>query len=168
MTTEQVPGYWYDDDDPATLVLGALRRFRRADQEMRRRMSADMDMNVSDVQALQLIIAAENRGEVATPRQVSAHLGISTASTTKLVDRLAASGHLERVPHPRDRRSVVLRATPYAHRELRERMARMHRRMGEIARAVRPEARKDVADFLLAMAEELDLAGTPLRAASDG
>ena len=51
---------------------------------------------------------------------------------------------------------------------LRERMARMHRRMGEIARAVRPEARKDVADFLLAMAEELDLAGTPLRAASDG
>ena len=45
-------GYWYDNTAATTAILHALRRFRRADQEMRRRMSADMDMNVSDMTAI--------------------------------------------------------------------------------------------------------------------
>ncbi|MFH5823931.1 MarR family winged helix-turn-helix transcriptional regulator [Georgenia sp. AZ-5] len=159
--------YWYESDDDAVVaVLRALRRFRRADQDLRRRMSADMDMNVTDVQALQFVIAAERHGELPTPRQLSRHLAISTASTTKLLDRLTASGHLERLPHPRDRRSLVLRATAHAHEEIRARLGRMHARMAEIARAVPPEARAAVVHFLTAMAEELDAEGGPL--APDG
>jgi hypothetical protein len=43
----------------AVAILPALRRFRTADEEMRRRMSADMAMNVSDLQALRLLFTAE-------------------------------------------------------------------------------------------------------------
>jgi DNA-binding MarR family transcriptional regulator len=154
------PAYWYPDGDHAVAVLRALRTFRRADEEMRRRMSADMDMNVSDLQALQLVIAAERSEVAATPRMLATRLGISTASTTKLLDRLTASGHLVRSPHPHDRRSVVVHATAHAHEEVRERLGHMHERMAQIAKAVPQHCRPAVAEFLTEMAAELDRAGT--------
>lgn len=150
--------FWYDD--PAvTVTLHAVRRFRRADQEMRRRMAAQMGMNVSDLQALQFVIAAELHGTVATPKDLSRDLGISTASTTKMLDRLTASGHLERRPHPSDRRALVLHATDHAHREVRDRLTGMHEEMGGIARAVPAGARAALVTFLDAMAECFDTAG---------
>ncbi|PFG39127.1 DNA-binding MarR family transcriptional regulator [Georgenia soli] len=153
--------YWYDGEAAVVEMLAALRAFRRADQEMRRRMSADMDMNVTDMQALQFIIAAEGQGRTVAPRDLAAHLRISTASTTKLLDRLTASGHLERTPHPTDRRSLIVVPTEHAHREVRDRLARMHERMREIARAVPEPARPAVVTFLRDMARELDEAGSP-------
>jgi DNA-binding MarR family transcriptional regulator len=152
--------YWYADGDETVAVLRALRRFRRADEEMRRRMSADMDMNVTDLQALQLVIAAERTDTPATPRMLASRLGISTASTTKLLDRLTASGHLLRSPHPRDRRSLVVHATEHAHAQVRERLGHMHERMAEIASAVPEHCRPAVVGFLVEMAEELDRTGT--------
>jgi DNA-binding MarR family transcriptional regulator len=159
-------GYWYDNTAATTAILHALRRFRRADQEMRRRMSADMDMNVSDMQALQHVIAAEAQGEPATPRDLSALLGISSASTTKLLDRLSASGHLERHPHPTDRRALVLRSTPFAHSEIRARMQRMHSGMEQAAAAVPPESRAAVVALLDAMASAM--AGSDEDEGTDG
>lgn len=152
--------YWYADGEETVAVLRALRRFRRADEEMRRRMSADMDMNVTDLQALQVVIAAERTESPATPRMIASRLHISTASTTKLLDRLTASGHLVRSPHPRDRRSLVVRATAHAHAEVRERLGHMHERMGEIADAVPEHCRAALVGFLLGMAEEFDRTGT--------
>ncbi|MGO1972158.1 MAG: MarR family winged helix-turn-helix transcriptional regulator [Propionibacteriaceae bacterium] len=147
--------YWYDDPD-VVAVLESLRAFRRADQAMRRRVSASMAMNGTDLQALQLVIAAERRRTPVTPRVLADHLQISTASTTKLLDRLTASGHLDRVPHPSDRRSLVLVATEHAHEEIRERLGHMHARMAEIAGEIPTPSRTAVSTFLHAMAEQLD------------
>lgn len=158
MTAGTHEGYWYGDD-AVRPILQALREFRRSDEEMRRRTSADMDMNVTDLRALQIVIAAEQARTYATPRALTQQLGISSASTTKLLDRLTASGHVERRPHPRDRRSIIVVATAHAHEQIRERLAAMHERMAEIARAVPEESRQAVVDFLLAMAAELDAAG---------
>ncbi|WAL68909.1 MarR family transcriptional regulator [Amycolatopsis cynarae] len=41
-------------------------------------------------------------------------LAITPASTTELADRLARDGHVERLPHPADRRKRLLRLTPAA------------------------------------------------------
>lgn len=147
--------YWYPDADRVA-VLRALRRFRRSDEEMRRRVSADMDMNARDLKALQHVIAGERTGEPATPRAVAAYLGISTASTTTLLDRLTVSGYLQRRPHPTDRRSVVIVATGKAHDEIRARMAAMHERMAAVADAVPEHCRPAVVAFLEQMADEMD------------
>lgn len=161
------PGYWNHGPD-IRVVLEALRRFLRADQTMRRRVSAAMDMNVSDLQALQLVVAGEGAGRAVSPRDLSAHLGISTASTTALLDRLTASGHLVRAPHPTDRRSVVVRATSHAHQEIRERLDHMHRRMAAIAAEVPHEARAPLVRFLEAISDELESADIiPLTPAPD-
>lgn len=164
-TNTSAPPYWYPDDEHVVPMLEALRAFRRADQEMRTRISAGMQMNLTDIQALQLVIAAENRGDAITPRALARELHISTASTTKLLDRLTASGHLERRPHPRDRRSLVVFATEHAHLEVRERLTAMHARMAEIAGDVPAHARPAVVHFLRAMADQLDREGevAPLR-----
>lgn len=146
-------GYWFAGPDGAVEILHALRRFRMADRDMRRRMSEGMDMNATDIDALRHVIARERAGEAVTPRDLASYLGISTASTTKLLDRLARSGHLRRHPHPGDRRSVVVTATDHAHAEVREHLAGMHRRMREVAEAVPEASRADVARFLDAMAD---------------
>lgn len=147
--------YWFHDDGTRAL-LEAMRRFRLADTGMRRRTARAMDMNESDMVALQLVVAAERHGTVVTPNAIANHLDISTASTTKLVDRLEAAGYLVREPHPHDRRSVRLLPTPRAHDEIRARLTLMHAEMERVARAVPEESRAHVAAFLDGMADVLD------------
>ncbi len=171
--TSGTPGtaerYWYDHDDDVVALLEAVRRMRRADWSMRRRTASRMAMNETDVHALQLLIAHELRAEPLGPARLARELGISTASTTKLLDRLEASGHVVRDPHPVDRRGVVLHATRHAHDEVRERLAHMHTRMAAAAAAVPPSARPHVVEFLdrLALVLDDEAGVAPLRPARD-
>jgi MarR family transcriptional regulator, organic hydroperoxide resistance regulator len=43
---------------------------------------------------------------------IAAELGITTGGTSKLVDRIEASGYCRRLPNPEDRRSSLLELTP--------------------------------------------------------
>lgn len=157
MATES--GYWYEQTT-STELLQAVRRFRRAHEAMRRHVSVDMGLNPVDLRALQLVVASERRGEPASPHQLASELNLSSGAMTKLVDRLIQSDHLRRAPHPHDRRSVRLIATPRTHDELRERMAGMHERMAEAAAAVPVECRPAVVSFLDAMSCILDQEST--------
>lgn len=154
-------GYWYDDGTDLLPMLQALRDFRAADDRMRRRAGKDMGLNATDVRALRFVVAQEGLGEVVTAQALAAELDISTASTTKLLDRLARSGHLERGHHPHDRRAVAVRATAHAHEEIRRWLGPTHERMLEVARSVPPRSRADVTAFLAAMAAELGRPGEP-------
>ncbi|MET1132313.1 MAG: MarR family winged helix-turn-helix transcriptional regulator, partial [Aeromicrobium sp.] len=66
------------------------------------------------------------------------------------------SGHLERVPHPTDRRSVVLVPTEQARREMAEHLADMHERMKAIAAKVPTDARPAIVDFLQSLTSEME------------
>ena len=158
---EQGGAYWYGGDDSAVALLSALRSFRMADQDLRRRMSEGMDMNTTDLAALRFVIARELGGEPVTPRGLAEHLHISGPSISKLLDRLTASGHLRRAPHPVDGRSRIVFATDHAHSQVRERLSRMHERMLEIARQVPEESRTAAIAFLEAMAAHLDSEAVP-------
>ena len=89
-------------------VLQAVRAFSDAMDRMHGGMKDDMEMNASDLSALRMLIMREQRGQAVSPHDVAEHLRISTASTTKLLDRLTRSGHVERRPHPRDGRARVI------------------------------------------------------------
>ena len=143
--------YWYDEEAPPVALLAAVRRFRTADQEMRRRLGADMRMNGTDLEALRRVIAAERSGHPLTARELADQLRISTAATAKLITRLTGSGHMARNSHPEDRRAVLLGATERSHRELAAWAGPMHEAMFEVARGVPAEAREVVIGFLDAM-----------------
>ncbi|WP_157803762.1 MarR family winged helix-turn-helix transcriptional regulator [Luteimicrobium subarcticum] len=147
-------GYWYETAD-ATPVLTAVRGFLRADEAMRRRLRHAMDMNETDLRALRVMAAAELAQRRLSPRDLSRELGISTASTTKLIDRLEAEGRLRREPHPTDRRALRLVLTPDAHREVRETLGAMHGRMRAAADELSPADRDAVVRFLGALATAL-------------
>jgi MarR family transcriptional regulator, organic hydroperoxide resistance regulator len=49
---------------------------------------------------------------------IASELGITTGGTSKLVDRIEASGYCRRLPNPDDRRSSLLELTPEGQRIL--------------------------------------------------
>jgi DNA-binding MarR family transcriptional regulator len=110
-------------------AMTAVRAFSDAMDHMHGGLRGDMDMNASDLAALRMLIVREQRGEWVSPHDIASHLAISTASTTKLLDRLTASGHLERRPHPRDRRARVVVLSQAARNEFYQHFGARMRRM---------------------------------------
>ncbi|WP_308194200.1 MarR family transcriptional regulator [Microbacterium sp. VKM Ac-2923] len=100
-----------------TRSLRAIQTLSDALDRMHSGMKGDMDMNASDLATLRMLTIREHRGQMVSPHDVATHLRISTASTTKLIDRLVASGHLERRPHPSDGRARVVVLTEKSRRE---------------------------------------------------
>ena len=115
-------------------VMEAVRAFSDSMDHMYGGIRGQMDMNATDLAALRMLIVREQRDELVKPADIAAHLAISTASTTKLLDRLTASGMLERRPHPTDGRSRIVVVTQRARAEFfqhfGERMRRMRTSVG--------------------------------------
>ncbi|MDF2491855.1 MAG: hypothetical protein K0R60_1512 [Microbacterium sp.] len=106
--------------DAATFrALYAVRAFSDAMDRMYSGMKGDMDMNATDLAALRMLIIREQREQDVSPHDIARHLRISTASTTKLIDRLSEAGHVVRKPHPRDGRARVIALTEKSRAEFR-------------------------------------------------
>jgi DNA-binding MarR family transcriptional regulator len=161
------PGFWYartpsTEPPPAPVdVLDALRLYRAAEQAMGRRTRRSMGMGETDLLAVRTLLEAQQAGRTVTAKDLAQRLGISSASTTVLVDRLVRSGHARREPHPTDRRAVIVVATSESAREVRAKLGDVHREMLEVARGLDPEALLTVHAFLEAMRAVMDRTGTP-------
>lgn len=82
------------------------------------------------------------------PSELAQRLGVTTAATTGIVDRLEARGHVQREPHPTDRRRTVVVCTPSGREELIGHMMPMFRELAAIDEAMTPEERETVRRFL--------------------
>ncbi len=151
-----------DEDEIAQIVrvLTGIRRWRESEQEMSFESRSGMRLNETDMRALRFIIVAKNQGVVVTPGALAEHLDISTASTTKLLDRLEVAGHIERSPHPTDRRALAITITQHTHERVRESVGKPHARRFEVAAKLSPAEREVVIRFL----SELSAANVTRRA----
>ncbi|ROP65265.1 DNA-binding MarR family transcriptional regulator [Curtobacterium sp. PhB130] len=155
----EASGYWFPDDDATqrgVAVLNALRRYRAAETAMRRRTRDSMGMGETDLLAVRYLLQAQRSGRKISPKDLSAHLGISSASTTILIDRLVKSNHVRRDPHPTDRRALVITPTTATDDEVRATLGIMHRRMMNIAEGLSTDDARTVAFFLENMREAVD------------
>ena len=59
------------------------------------------------------------------PAEVARLLGVSTAASTGIVDRLVDRGHAERKPHPEDRRRIEVHLTDSGRSEILEQLRPM-------------------------------------------
>lgn len=154
---EQRASYWYVDDDArSTSVMEAMRSYRAAEVAMRRRTQQTMDMGENELLVLRFLARARLHGEAVTPVALSRYLGITSASTTALLDRLEKSGHIARTPNPLDRRSVLITSSERSDAEIRQTLSAMHTRMMAVVRAMSAEERETVTGFLDAMREAVD------------
>jgi DNA-binding MarR family transcriptional regulator len=140
------------DVDQVVGVLEALRRWRETERRMSEASRRYMKLGDTDMRALRFVIAMQNHGRVVTPGAIAEHLGITTASTTKLIDRLAAGDHVRRFPHPSDRRSLAIEVTEETRRAARESVGRSHARRFDAAARLTSEEREIVTRFLLDLA----------------
>jgi DNA-binding MarR family transcriptional regulator len=147
-------GYWYGPDgqlDSGAAVLKALRDYRAAEQSVRRSTRDAMGMGETDILALRFLLQAQASGETMVPKDLSRILGITSASTTSLIDRLVASGHVRREAHPTDRRSVVIVPTTESDQQVRLTLGAMHRRMMSVAEGLGADEARIVVQFLRRM-----------------
>ena len=85
-----------------------------AGDRYRQALAATLNVGVPEAVALEHLFHA---GQL-TPTAIAERLGVTTASVTGLLDRLAASGYLIRSPNPRDRRSVLVSLTDAGQRAI--------------------------------------------------
>ncbi|MDN4160250.1 MarR family winged helix-turn-helix transcriptional regulator [Nocardioides abyssi] len=94
-------------------LLGALRDLVEAGVRMRHTVARAAGLSEHEMVALQHL----GRGSVG-PAELARLLGVSTAASTGIVDRLAARGHVVRRAHDADRRRTELHLTDTGRQEV--------------------------------------------------
>lgn len=138
-------------------LMRALVDLREADQAIMVASEKYMRLSAQDMRALQYLIVAKNRGEVVTPSMIAAHLKISPASTTKLLNRLERAGHVVRRLHPADRRAFAIEITPGTESAAKETVGRQHAKRLNAAVRLTQEERETVIRFLRDMVQEMSI-----------
>ncbi len=142
-------------------LMGALGELRDAEMRLSRASRRYMRLNETDMRALHYLIVCANRDVIATPGGIAQHLGISTASTTKLLDRLEKGGHILRAPHPTDRRALAITITPETRLAAMETVGRQQAKRFYAAARLSEQERDVVIRFLRDMTEEITLRDEP-------
>lgn len=88
--------------------------------------------------------------EAVGPGELAQRLGVTSAAASGIVDRLAARGHVERQPHPTDRRRTAVVCTASGREELLGYMMPMFAELARLDAALTPEEREIVHRFLVA------------------
>lgn len=166
--------YNVDSNDPASLLLdrsgmkaeevahisrlmAALGRLRDAEQQLSEASQRYMKLGRSDMRALHYLIVAQHQGAVVTPSAIATHLGISSASTTKLLDRLEKGGHIIRAAHPSDRRALAISVTAETREAAMQTVGRLQAKRFHAAARLTPGERDVVIRFLDDMTEQIAL-----------
>lgn len=167
----EVSSYWYGtgvDEQAAASVLQALRTYRAAEMDLRRRTRTSMRMTDNEMLVIGLATRRARSGQELQPRDVALALGLTPASVTGLLDKLERSGHIERLPHPTDRRRQRILPTRLADVDVRATLGSVHEGMMSVARSLNSSQAAVISAFLqqmtdavVAHAEEIDPPSEP-------
>lgn len=137
-------------------VIDALGRFHAADTQMHERVRTNAAIGENELRILQYLLRRRREETVVKPSELSRHLGISSASTTALLDRLEREGRVERVSHPTDRRSILIAPTQRAEEEVAVLVDAFDDRVAAAIEQLGPDARVSVLAFLDAVTAAAD------------
>ncbi|MBF4765314.1 MarR family transcriptional regulator [Nocardioides islandensis] len=107
-------------------------------------------LSTSELQALRHLLSG-SRG----PVELSHLLGVTSAASSGVVDRLAARGHVRRRPHPDDGRRTRVEVTDSGRREVEELMRPVVARLADTDDRLSDEERAVVRGYLERVTEAL-------------
>lgn len=154
------------EEDGAANVLGALRSYRQADTELRRRGCRELSLTETELSALRLLLRRPDRS--ARPHELITHLGLTSASITTMLDKLERAGRIERRPVAEDRRGITIHATDQAEAEVDRVIGQAEQKMQEVTNQLPPEFGEHVARLLESMAHAMNAAGAAAPGAGRG
>lgn len=136
-------------------LMAALAELRAVEQQLSDASQRYMKLGQTDMKALHFLIVARHTDTIATPGAIAQHLEISTASTTKLLDRLEAGGHVLRAPHPSDRRALAITITEATYEAAMDTVGQQQAKRFHAAARLSPAEREIVIGFLRDMTKEI-------------
>lgn len=84
------------------------------------------------------------------PSELAQRIGVTSAAATGIVDRLESRGHVERRPHPTDRRRTAVVCTPSGREEVVGHLMPMFRELAELDSSMSDDDKQVVLRFLRA------------------
>jgi DNA-binding MarR family transcriptional regulator len=154
MTSESIPatpGAWVQTE---SLLL--LRHIMDLGSHLRREIAGRVDLSETELRALEHIGAHEMG-----PAEIARALDVSTAASTGIVDRLEAKGHVERHPHPDDRRRTQVTMTPHARGEVYRHLGGMFTGLAQADASLTDAEREVVVRYLAAAISAVESAMHP-------
>jgi DNA-binding MarR family transcriptional regulator len=97
-----------DEEEPGLLVVHQLRAITVGLDLLGAEFAQRNSLHPTDLRALICLLDAARTHTLATPGWLGRQLGLNSAGTTALVDRLERLGHVQRRRDSRDRRRVLL------------------------------------------------------------
>jgi DNA-binding MarR family transcriptional regulator len=115
-----------------------------------KRLQSHLTVNPTDLEAMEHLLSSGPLG----PSDLARRLQISTASTTTVVDRLVALGHVTREPHPTDRRAVLVVPTETSRRNAMSVLMPMILGVDAVLDRYTPEERSVITSYLAQVVDE--------------
>ena len=144
-----------EDVAQITRLMNSMANLRRSEEELSKASQKFMQLSETEMRAIHFLIVAANQEQIVTPGAIARHLGITSASTTKLLDRLERDEHIVRSPHPTDRRALSISVTEQTHAVARDTVGRTHANRFIVAAALEPRDREVITKFLNDIAERM-------------
>ncbi len=140
--------------DPRDAAVRSLRAVILAGERYRHVVAVRVGLGVTETQAISYLAVHGDRGQT----ELAADLGITSGSSTALVDRLEKRGIAERYAHPSDRRRALVRLTPKGHDVVRSSHDWLFAAFGDVAEEQLPEVSallRSIAERLSAKSQEM-------------
>ncbi|MBZ4487780.1 MarR family transcriptional regulator [Microbacterium sp. cx-55] len=141
--------------DARTRASQAMERLRLAEASLSRRRQTQCGPSENARAAMRLILERADAGESVTPRAISAHLGVSPAAVTGILDKLHAGGMISFAQNPEDRRSKLV--VPFDRSVDADDLDPLTARVREMASDLDPKVATAVAEFLEQIVDSVDL-----------
>jgi DNA-binding MarR family transcriptional regulator len=149
---------WYAVEgrsETAVAIVAALEASGRANAELQRRIRAASGLGDTDIVAVLFLLTSAAEGSLVTPKDLAAHLQLSTAAASGLVDRLERGGYVRREPHPSDRRGIAVVLTEDGRQRAGDTIGAVYTRLLDLAESLSPDAASTVLGFLQGMTAEV-------------
>lgn len=144
-----------EDISQITRLMSSMANLRRAEEDLSHASQKFMQLSETEMKTIHYLIVAANQKQIVTPGAIARHLDITSASTTKLLDRLEGGAHIVRKPHPTDRRALSISVTDDTHTIARDTVGATHANRFHVAAALAPTEREVVINFLDEVAKRM-------------
>lgn len=140
------------DEPPET--MSAVQRLVIASLHLRRAVMRRTGLTVTEFEALEFMVETPS-----APSELARLLDVSTAAATGVVDRLERRGHVERRPHPQDRRRTEVHITDSGRDEMAVHLRPMLLALRALDEGLTEAERQVVLRFLSGAAAAFDEVG---------
>ena len=110
-----------------------------------------LGLNVTDSECLSYL----GIKGTSTPTELARYTGLTTGSTTAMLDRLEKSGYIRRVPNPKDRRGVLVELNEHYMEVAQPLVTELQKAQLELIAGYTEQELKTIADYLMRFSDNV-------------